>query len=133
MSRIYNVFHVSLIEPYKDSDQEQPDNISTLHVEGEDEYEVEKILDSKRIRNKLVYQVKWVGYSEEENTWESPANLTHADDIIAEFYWEHPEKPSPSDPLASSIARKRRKAMTVKEATTRTRSSHISRPRVNLS
>ncbi len=133
MSRIHNVFHVSLLEPHTESGREQPGHIPTLHVKGEDEYEVEKILDSKRIRNKLVYLVKWVGYSEEENTWEPPANLTHADDTIAEFHREHPEKPSPSDPTAPPAAKRKRNAPVAKEATTRTRSGRISKPRVHLS
>jgi hypothetical protein len=68
MNRIHNVYHVSLLELHKDSDREQPSDTPALHVEGEDKYKVEKILDSKRIRNKLVYLVKWVGYLEEENT-----------------------------------------------------------------
>ncbi len=58
MSRIHNVFHVSLLEPHKENDREQPGHIPTLHVEGEDEYKVEKVLERKRIRNKLVYLVK---------------------------------------------------------------------------
>ncbi len=58
MSRIHNVFHVPLLKLHKDSDREQPGDILALHVEDEDEYEVEKILDSKHVRNKLVYLVK---------------------------------------------------------------------------
>jgi hypothetical protein len=133
MSRIHNVFHVSLLDPHKDSDREQSGDIPTLHVEGKDEYEVEKIMDSKRICNKVVYPVKWVRYSEEDNTWEPPANLMHADDTIAEFHWEHPEELSPNDPPTPTTARKKHKATIVKETTTRTRSGRISRPRVDLS
>ncbi len=133
MGRIHNVFHVSLLELHKDSGREQPGDTPALHVKGEDEYKVEKILDSKHIRNKLVYLVRWVGYSEEENTWEPPANLMHADDTIAEFHWDHPEKQSPSDPTTPPTAQKKRKTPVAKEATTRTRSGCLSKPRVHLS
>ncbi len=77
-------------------------------------------MDSKLIRNKLVYLVKWVGYSEEEKTWEPLANLTHADDTIVEFHREHVEQPSPSDPIAPPGAKKKRNAPVAKGATTRT-------------
>jgi hypothetical protein len=132
MSKIHNVFHVLLLEPHKESDREQPGDIPMLHVEGEDKYEVEKILDSKLNRNQLVHLVKWVGYLEEENTWEPPTNLTHTDDAITEFHWEHPKKQSPSDQTTLPTAIKKRKAPVAREATTQTRSGHILRSRVNL-
>lgn len=62
MSRIHNVFQVLLLELHNDSDREEPGDITALHVKEEDEYEVEKILDCKRIRNKLVYLVNYSWY-----------------------------------------------------------------------
>jgi hypothetical protein len=53
---------MSLLKPYKDSNQEHSGNILTLNIKGEGECKFEKFLDCKRIRNKLVYLVKWVGY-----------------------------------------------------------------------
>jgi hypothetical protein len=124
---------VLLLEPHKDSIREQPGDIPTLHVEGKDKYEVEKILDSKRIRNKLVYLVKWVQYLEEENTWELPANLTHADNTIAEFHRDHPKKPSPSGLPTPPTTIMKRKTPVANDAATRTRSGRLSKPRVRLS
>ena len=44
--------------------------------EDEDEYQVEKILNHKFERNKLKYQVKWLGYEDEADwTWEPADNL----------------------------------------------------------
>jgi hypothetical protein len=40
-----------------------------------DEYEVEKILDERQIRNQKQYLVKWLGYPSSENTWKSTKNL----------------------------------------------------------
>ncbi len=120
-----------LLESHKESDREQPSDIPTLHVEGEDKYKVEKILESKRIHNKLVYLVKWVGDSEEGNAWEPPTNLTYAEDAITKFHLEYPEKPSHSDQTTLPTAKKKRKAPVAREAITRTRSGRISRPRVN--
>jgi hypothetical protein len=37
-------------------------------LEGEDEYEVEKILDHRRARRSHEFLVRWVGYSPEHDT-----------------------------------------------------------------
>ncbi len=59
--RIYPVFHVSLLEPYKGSNDgaEPPPPVLQDHAE---EYEVEQVLDSRINRGKLQYQVAWTGY-----------------------------------------------------------------------
>ena len=38
------------------------------------------------------YLVKWLDYSEEENTWETGSNLdnAHVQDLIAVFHASHP-------------------------------------------
>ncbi len=38
-------------------------------------YEVENILDRKKVKNKIMYLVKWKGYSEAQSTYEPRANL----------------------------------------------------------
>ena len=44
--------------------------------EGEDEYVVEKILKHKFLKGQTFYQVKWMGYENEEDlTWEPKENL----------------------------------------------------------
>jgi hypothetical protein len=59
-------------------------------IEDVEEYDVEKNLDSKIIRNKLHYLVKWEGYPHEENTWEPVENVTHAKDAVHEFHCANP-------------------------------------------
>ena len=59
MGKIHPVFHVSLLEPYHENKwegrvQEPP---PPEEIEGELEYEVEEILDSKIVRGKLKYLV----------------------------------------------------------------------------
>ena len=40
---------------------------SPVEVEGEEEYVVEEILDSRLRHNKLEFLVKWKGYTNENN------------------------------------------------------------------
>jgi hypothetical protein len=61
-------------------------------VDGYEEYEVEKILDSRMYRGKLQFLVKWDGYGPEENSWVNEGDI-HADDRLADFYANHPGAP----------------------------------------
>ena len=60
-------------------------------IEGEGEYEVEQVLDSRRSgRGKqLQYLLKWKGYSKAHNSWE-PADQVHATELIKNYYKQKP-------------------------------------------
>ena len=93
--KIHPVFHVSLIKPYKDFTipgwlQAPP---SPIEVDGAEEFKVSEILDSCINCEKLEYLVHWQGYEVHERTWEPPANLKNAPEMIAEFHREYPSKP----------------------------------------
>jgi hypothetical protein len=61
-------------------------------VDGEEEYEVEKIIDKKKKGRgrRTYYLVKWKGYSASENSWELAENL-RADELVAEFEKQRPQ------------------------------------------
>ena len=84
---IHDSFHVSLLQPYKhDRFDRDPDPPPPIKLEDETlEYEVEKILDRKRRRNKFYYLVKWRGYADHENTWEPVENLTNAQEALGDY------------------------------------------------
>jgi len=58
-------------------------------IDGEEEYIVEEILDSKMMNKKLRYLVKWEGYGVEHNSWEPWDNI-HAPEHITDFHRKHP-------------------------------------------
>ena len=59
----------------------------------EPECEIELIKDSKLVRGRLHFLIKWQGYPNEENTWEPADSLHNAEDIIRDFYARHPSAP----------------------------------------
>jgi hypothetical protein len=61
-----------------------PPPLTTL-VDGEEEYEVEAILDSRMRYNCLEYLLKFKGYDESHNQWEVHSQL-HAKSKIAQFH-----------------------------------------------
>jgi hypothetical protein len=58
-------------------------------VDGEEEYEVEAILDSHMHYNRLEYLVKWKGYDESHNQWEVHTQV-HAKPKIVQFHCKYP-------------------------------------------
>jgi Chromo (CHRromatin Organisation MOdifier) domain len=77
--KIHNVFHTSLLTPYKETEEHGPNYEGQLPdlVEGQEEWEVEKVLDSQRQgrAKRLQYLLKWKGYPEAENTWQDKRHL----------------------------------------------------------
>lgn len=50
----------------------------------EEEYEVDKVIDSKRIKGRLHYLIRWKGYSADSDTWE-PENTLSCPELINKF------------------------------------------------
>jgi hypothetical protein len=68
----------------------------TTLVDGEEEYEVEAILDSRMCYNRLEYLLKFKGYDESHNQWEVHTHV-HAKPKIALFH-RKPQIPRRSAP-----------------------------------
>jgi len=54
-------------------------------VGGEEEWEVEKILNKRKVRGKDKFLVWWKGFMAKGDTWESRENLQNAGDLLREF------------------------------------------------
>jgi hypothetical protein len=93
---IHPVVNVSNVRPFIEpiipgQTSTPPDPVTIV---GEETYEVEKILDSKLLRGKLHYLVKWKGYTAEHNSWEPERNLVPGSNrLIKEFHSAHPSAP----------------------------------------
>ncbi|CAJ0938700.1 unnamed protein product [Ranitomeya imitator] len=92
---IHNVFHRSLLRRYVAPVVPSIDPPAPVLVEGELEYIVEKILDSRVSRRKLQYLVKWKGYGQEDNSWVFASDV-HAADLVRAFHVAHPGRPGGS-------------------------------------
>ncbi|CAJ0966064.1 unnamed protein product [Ranitomeya imitator] len=92
---IHNVFHTSLLRRYVAPVVPSVDPPAPVLVEGELEYIVEKILDSRVSRRKLQYLVKWKGYAQEDNSWVFASDV-HAPDLVRAFHMAHPGRPGSS-------------------------------------
>ena len=83
------MFHASLLTPYRETTAygiNYPEPPPEL-IEGEEEYVVDRILNSRRHgRNKqLQFLIHWKGYSAAHDSWE-PAKEVHAPAKIEEYY-----------------------------------------------
>jgi hypothetical protein len=94
---LHDAFHadrltcVTINEMYRKLSQPNP-----IEIDGDLEFEVEKILDSKHNRrylNRILYLVRWKGYGPGSDTWEGIKNLEHAKKAITDFHKKHPEAP----------------------------------------
>ena len=81
-ARIHPVFHVSLLEP---ADPSTPVQTTLNYQPEENEFEVEGIIDEKKVGNVTTLLIKWKGYSESENSWEPETNLSNCQRLLREF------------------------------------------------
>ena len=102
MRSIHPVFHVSMIEPTTPNSfpgwNSIPDPL--VIIDGEPEYEISLILDSKidkRWKCKLQYLVHWTGYKgmDEDTSWLLASELPHASELVSDFHQAYPDKPGP--------------------------------------
>jgi hypothetical protein len=112
---IHDVFHTDLLTPYRETPthgtnyQRPPPDL----VEGVEEYEVERVLDSCRYGRgrKLQYLIAWKGYPDADNQWVNWDNAEGAEEAIKEFKRLNPDREihikasveSPSSPLTTCI------------------------------
>jgi len=61
-------------------------------VDGEPEWEVEEILDSRWHWRRFQFLIKWKDFSREHNSWEVASDIKTLD-LVTEYYQKHPATP----------------------------------------
>jgi len=88
--KIHNVFHVSRLKKYVHASRVQPPP-PPIPVDGVDEYEVEKVIDHRKVKSGRSYRdeylVRWSGYGVEHDEWIPVKNFGDCMDPVKE-YWK---------------------------------------------
>lgn len=82
-AKIHPVFHISLLEPADAKTPVQEDFY--YQADGNNKWEVQKILRKRQGQLGNEYLVKWLGYPDSENTWEPETHLTNCQKLLRQF------------------------------------------------
>jgi len=89
---VFNVVKLTLAPDNRITGRKTEDYPPPIVIDGEAEWEVEEILDSRWHQRQFQYLIKWKGYGHEHNSWES-ASEVFAPELTAEFHRKHPRAP----------------------------------------
>ena len=106
--KIHPVFHATLLSPYRENEIHSqnfpapPPDLSN----GEEEYEIEKIIHHRRTPSSRSFLIQWKGYSAKEDSWVPERDLKHAKSTLYSYKTLHPstsptKKPSPCPTMPS--------------------------------
>ena len=105
---MHNTFHVQLLKPaYANlAGKAAP---PTILVDGEEEFELEAILEHRPAEKKqgdtgIQYRVKWEGYGPEHNKWIPQENFARRAAEILQEYWDGVARHTPPEPEQGSSA-----------------------------
>jgi len=93
--QLYPVFNVvklsaTLEDPILGRKLQAP--LPPIVIDGEEEWEVEEILDSRWHWRRFQFLVKWKSFSREHNSWEVASDVK-APDLVTEYYRKYPAAP----------------------------------------
>ena len=88
--KIHLVVNVSRIRRYvRQVEGQKKEQLAPVIIEGEEEWEIERILNKRKVRGKDKYLVYWKGFIAESDTWEGRENLKNVQEAIKEFEKEY--------------------------------------------
>ena len=84
--RIHLVVNVSRVQQYKSQVEGQKRKVpQPVVIKGKEEWEVEKIMNKRKVQGRDKYLVRWKGCTAQEDIWESRENLKNAMELVEEF------------------------------------------------
>jgi len=97
--QVHNVFHSSLLRSSYENDSEmfpnrtvinvQPPAVKSVNNDEEDEWEIEKLIDRRRKKNRIEYLVRWKGWSSEYDEWKTVDQLKNARRLMRDYDQEN--------------------------------------------
>jgi len=92
MKQLHPVFNVVKLTPAPDdpiTGRKTEDHPLPIVIDGESEWEVEEILNSRWHQTRFQYLIKWKRYGCEHNSWKSVSEVS-TPELTAEFHCKHP-------------------------------------------
>jgi len=91
--RLHPTFHVSLLEPYHRRAGEEPEIYLPDLIDGEEQWEVDRILDRRKRGKKTEWLVRWKGYGPADDEWRERIHLKGCKDLVSKFEKAYSKKP----------------------------------------
>jgi len=84
--KIHNIFHTSLLTPYKEMDRHGPNFLEPPPdlIDGKEEWEIEKILGHWTYQKKKQYLIQWKEYAPVHDSWADESGL-HTPELLADY------------------------------------------------
>jgi transposase InsO family protein len=96
LARLHPVFHVSLLEPYKDPSEFHPHSDPTPFSIPDESPSISSILDCRKVGHRYEYFVSWKNLPSEENSWIPLSDIpTFNNELVDRFHRRHPRAPHP--------------------------------------
>ncbi|EGO00828.1 hypothetical protein SERLA73DRAFT_71795 [Serpula lacrymans var. lacrymans S7.3] len=94
--RVVPTVNISRVKPYKGplpGQRVDRPGLVVVTQEGEEEFEVERVVDARLKRGKLEFLVLWKGYGDKDRMWEPEAHLDNSCNAVRKFYAKNPSAP----------------------------------------
>jgi len=98
--KIHNVFHVSLLEPYRTSEHRSPPDPTKVLREADDieqseEYDVEEVMSARKQGRRVLYLAKWLDFPERKDWTKEPLDNFSVGGLekLREFHRRNPDAP----------------------------------------
>ena len=84
---IHPVFHASKLATYTEPTivGQKPTSPSPVITKAGEEWEVERILQHRKVGRGYQYLVRWKGFGREDDTWEPRKNLANAPEVLRKY------------------------------------------------